>query len=239
MALIVFIVLIVHLAFYLNLYMILHIFYLMTLSRSKIILCYKMYANFLFLLNLRNYEKLVKIYLIHYNLNCVGFYGPEFIYERRIIPKQISLTNEENNLDNTQSNNIISWGSPNSTKSTQLHIVDKYFEQGKSEELEDSMAVTKAKHSRLNTHLRKDVVNKSIVRALNRFYNRRFQFRIYFNGHAKDFEQSISYKKLKNLIILSTGYQEYFSMINEEGSKSKLIIILWLFAVKFWNENFH
>ena len=107
------------------------------------------------------------------------------------------------------------------------------------------MTVQKVKYSRANTHLRKDVVNKSIIRALNKFYNRRFKFRLIFDGHAKDFEQSICYKGVKNSITLSTDYQEHFSLINEEGSKStftlcdSFLLIIKIFPLPLINHFVH
>ena len=88
----------------------------------------------------------------------------------------------------------------------------------------------KAKYSRTNVHLRKDVVNKSIIRAFSRFYNNNFTFK--FDGDTEDLADSIAHSDVKNLIISSIDYQEHFRITNEEGSKSKLFIILKVIC--FW-----
>ena len=87
------------------------------------------------------------------------------------------------------------------------------------------MKVPKNKPSRANVRLRKDVVNKSIIRAFSRFYNKHFTSEFKFNCKTEDLADSIANFEVKNLITSSIDFEEYFSTINEEGLKSKLIII--------------
>ena len=75
----------------------------------------------------------------------------------------------------------------------------------------------------MDIHLRKDVVNKSIIRAFSRFYNKHFTFECRFNGNTKELFDSIANQQVKDLIASSIDYQEYFSMTDEEGPNSKHI----------------
>ena len=113
-------------------------------------------------------------------------------------------------------------GSPNSTESTNVIKSEKSPEQAKSEDEKGSMAVPKSKYARENTHLRKDVVNKTIIRALCRFYYKHFELNLDYNSNTKELVDTIAHEKVKNLITSSISYQECFSLANQEGSKSKL-----------------
>ena len=95
----------------------------------------------------------------------------------------------------------------------------------------------KAKYSRTNVHLRKDVVNKSIIRAFSRFYNNNFTSK--FDGDAEDLADFIAHSNDKNLITTSIDYQEHFSITNEEGSKSKLFIFFKIICFEFEVKIFH
>ena len=113
-------------------------------------------------------------------------------------------------------------GSPNSTKSTNVIKLEKSLEQAKSEDDKGSMAVPKSKYTRTNTHLRKDVVNKTIIRALCRFYYKHFELNLDYNSNTKELVDSIAHHQANSLITSSISYQECFSLASQEGSKSKL-----------------
>ena len=76
----------------------------------------------------------------------------------------------------------------------------------------------------MNIHLRKDVVNKSIIRAFGRFYNKHFTFEHRFFGNTKKLLDSIPHQQVEDLITSSINYQEHFDMANEKGPNSKLTI---------------
>ena len=126
-------------------------------------------------------------------------------------------------MSKIQTKNIFHWDSPNSTKSSNFARVEKPDEQVKSEEFDDNILTPKTKYSRTDIHLRKDVVNKSIIRAFNRFYNKHFTFERRFNDNTKELFESIANQQVKDLIASSIDLQEYFSMKNEEGPNSKYI----------------
>ena len=127
-----------------------------------------------------------------------------------------------NHLDkDIESENIFHWGSSNDIKSSNLVSVENPDEQLQSKQLDEAIAMPKAKYSRTNVHLRKDVVNKSIIRAFSRFYNNNFTSEFEFDGDSKDLADSIAHSDDKNLITSSIDYEEYFSITSEEGSKSK------------------
>ena len=152
------------------------------------------------------------------------------IYEKRLIPIQASLANGGKSLSKILNIVILRLGSPKSAKSTNIIKLEKSLEQVKSEEEEGSMTAPKPRYSRVNTHLRKDVVNKTIIRALSRFYIKHFKLNQNFNGNANEFVDYIVNQKAKNLINSSISYQEYFSLANEEGSESKVYHIV-IFAI--------
>ena len=120
-------------------------------------------------------------------------------------------------------------GSPNSAKSTNLINLDKSLEQPKSEEDEGNRTVSKYKYARVNTHLRKDVVNKTIIRALSRFYIRNFELNHNYMSNAKDLIDFITQKQGKSLITSSISYQECFSLASQEGSESKLTTLQFFY----------
>ena len=150
--------------------------------------------------------------------------------------KQKSQGNLGNHLDkDIESENIFHWGSSNDIKSSNLVSVENPNEQSKSKQLDEAIAMPKVKYSRTNVHLRKDVVNKSIIRAFSRFYNNNFISKFKFDGDAEDLADFIADSGVENLITSSIDYQEHFSITNEEGSKSKLLIILKVICFWIWN----
>ena len=177
-----------------------------------------------------NVPKFLKIYSLDYNLTCIDSYKPTLINEGRLIPIQASLANGGNSLSKILNIVILRLGSPKSAKSTNIIKLEKSLEQVKSEEEEGSMTAPKPRYSRVNTHLRKDVVNKTIIRALSRFYIKHFKLNQNFNGNANEFVESIAHQQARNLINSSISYQEYFSLASEEGSESKVYHIV-IFAI--------
>ena len=171
-------------------------------------------------------RKLMKIDLFGYNIHSIDSYYPAFIHDTKFIPRQESQTSIKEDLSKIQSKSIFYWDSPNSTKSSNFTRVEKHDEQVKSEEFDDCLTTPKNKYTRMNIHLRKDVVNKSIIRAFGRFYNKHFTFEHRFFGNTKKLLDSIPHQQVEDLITSSINYQEHFDMGNEKGPNSKLTILV-------------
>ena len=98
----------------------------------------------------------------------------------------------------------------------------KDYKLVKREVSESNISKIKAKYPRFNIHLRKDVINKTIFRAFNRFYIQYFKSRLNCSSKTRDFIYSVLKQKVHSKIISSSIYQEYFGIDDYSDSESKL-----------------
>ena len=96
----------------------------------------------------------------------------------------MSLANVQNDKIKIQKNNIVKDGLSNPTKST---ILPTSYELEKSEDSDQNTATYKVQYNRMDIHLRKDVVNKTIIRAFKNFYIKHFKSKLDFNNKTRDF----------------------------------------------------
>ena len=71
----------------------------------------------------------------------------------------------------------------------------------KREVSESNISATKAKYPRFNIHLRKDVINKTIIRALIRFYINLFKPKLNIKNKTRDFLFTFFVQNVKRKII--------------------------------------
>ena len=95
-------------------------------------------------------------------------------------------------------------------------------EQAKSEDSDGLITTVKAKLCRINIHMRKDVINKTIIRAFNRYYVKCFKPKLNFEGHTMNSLYRTLYQKVNQKFTLYAIYQEYFSLVDDTDNESKL-----------------
>ena len=94
------------------------------------------------------------------------------------------MANVENHTTKIQNSNIEKGVSLNLSKSKNFQ---RSYELEKSEGSEQNRATFKAQDSRMDMHLRRDVVNKTINRAFKKFYIIHFKSKLNFNNKTRDF----------------------------------------------------
>ena len=127
--------------------------------------------------------------------------------------------NEVNDLKNIKKSNILNGDSPNSSKDNNSL---RSFDSVKGKDSDEYVTAVKPKRSRVNTHLRKDVINKTIIRAFNKFYIQYFKSRFNCSNKTRDFIYSVLKQKVHTKIMSSSIYQEYFGIGDYSDSESKL-----------------
>ena len=84
------------------------------------------------------------------------------------------------------------------------------------------------KEASKSVYLRRDVVNKAIIRAFNKFYNKLFKYRFSHTGKSKDFIYNKCVSTIRRILKSSESYKSLFLTIEKAPSKSKQ-----LFAIQF------
>ena len=130
----------------------------------------------------------------------------------------MSLANVQNDKIKIQKNNIVKDGLPNPTKST---ILPKSYELDKSEDSDQNTATYKAQYSRMDIHLRKDVVNKTIIRAFKNFYIKHFKSKLDFNNKTRDFWYGALCQKVNRKIASLTSFHKHFGKIDNDEFEGK------------------
>ena len=75
-------------------------------------------------------------------------------------------------------------------------------------------------------HLRRDVVNKAIIRAFKKFYNKLFKHRFAHKGKSKDYIYNKCASIVKRVLKSSESYQVLLSQVNNKNSKSKSVDVI-------------
>ena len=75
-------------------------------------------------------------------------------------------------------------------------------------------------------HLRRDILNKAIIRAFKKFYNKLFKHRFSHKGKSKDFIYNKCASIVKTVLKSSETYQVLLSQVNNKNSKSKSVDII-------------
>ena len=155
-----------------------------------------------------------------YKLYFVDLCEPNMIYDTNFVSKQANLIKDENVL-----NKIKNWEIKKSDSSNPIISTNpiESYEMAKSEDSENNMITIKVKSHRENTHLRKDVIHKSIIRAFNKFYIKCFRTKLNYEGKTLNSLYTYLSQQVKTKIVSSASYQEYFGITNEESDDSKFI----------------
>ena len=109
------------------------------------------------------------------NLLSIGFNELQQGYDTKSDSKQASLEDYENNPNKIEMDKFPNGDSSDSLKSNNS---SKSFKSDKCENSDEYVAKTKEKRVRSNLHLRKDVVNKTIIRAFIKFYVHNFKSKL-------------------------------------------------------------
>ena len=131
--------------------------------------------------------------------------------------KHPSLANDEKNLKSIWKSNDVNGESPNSSDGKQL---SRSSESSKNEDSDEYTATVKPKYSRVNIHLRKDVINKTILRAFIRFYTKYFKPRLNMKDMTRSFLYQTLHQNVNEKITSLANYQEYFNLVDDD-SESK------------------
>ena len=118
-----------------------------------------------------------------------------------------------------QKNNIVKSGSPNLSKSNDL---SRSNELDKSEDSDQNRAIFKVEYSRMDIYLRKDVVNKTILRAFNRFYINNFKPKLNFGNKTRDFLYSTLCQQVNRKVTSVISFHKYFGKIDNNEFEGKL-----------------
>ena len=161
-------------------------------------------------------------------LNFIGFNELQLSYDKQSILKQWNLANVESHTTKIQNSNIEKGVSLNPSKSKNFQ---RSYELEKSEDSEQNRATFKTQHSSVDMHLRRDVVNKTIIRAFNKFYIIHFKSKLNFNNKTRDFLYSSLWQKVNRKITSLTSFHKYFGKIDNnefEGKLRQMIKIFWI-----------
>ena len=107
------------------------------------------------------------------------------------------------------------------SKPSKSKILPRSFELDKSEDTDKNGATFKVQYNRMDTHLRKDVVNKAIIRAFKNFYYKHFKPKLDFNN-TRDFLYSTLCQKVNRKITSLTSFHKYFGKIDNNEFEGKL-----------------
>ena len=130
----------------------------------------------------------------------------------------MSFAKGENDMIKIQKSIIVKDGLSKSSKSK---ILPRSFELDKSEDTDKNGATFKVQYNRMDIHLRKDVVNKTIIRAFKNFYIKHFKSKLDFNNKTRDFWYGALCQKVNRKIASLTSFHKHFGKIDNDEFEGK------------------
>ena len=93
----------------------------------------------------------------------------------------------------------------------------------KSNSVQTQIEKSKSKDSSKRVHLRKDIINKAIIRAFIKFYNKLFKCRFLYHGKSKDYLYNKLHSIINKVLKSSESYKVLLSLVNSRNLKSKSV----------------
>ena len=90
---------------------------------------------------------------------------------------------------------------------------------------------SKSKDSSKRVNLRKDIVNKTIIRAFKKFYNKLFKWKFKYKGKSRDFLYNKCAYFVKKVLKSTEHFQVLLSKVNDRNHNGKSVdLIVWIYA---------
>ena len=140
-------------------------------------------------------------------------------FDSKSIAKKASIANNVSDQEKVQDCSIFN---DDSSSTSERKKLSSSSEQVKIKGSNKLMTTVNAKRCRINIHMRKDVINKTIIRAFSRFYIKCFKPKLGSKNQTTNMLYSSLYNNVNEKITSSASYQEYFGLADDPDRKSKL-----------------
>ena len=110
------------------------------------------------------------------------------------------------------------------------HVLELQSQLSKPSNIGFELEQMDGKGSSKGVHLRRDVLNKAIIRAFKKFYNKLFKHRFAHKGKSKDYIYNKCASIVKRVLKSSESYQVLLPQVNNKSSKSKRVDIISRFS---------